>query len=81
MLAESGIVRPYSPQVLVGILRAVRTWGTGPAGASPPRGASPHQVGLIDELGSLTFGEMHRRSNALARALAERGSPRATASP
>ena len=55
------------PQVLVGILRAVRTWGTGPAGGfAAPRGARPDQVGLIDELGSLTFGEMHRRSNALA---------------
>ena len=28
---------------------------------------------LIDEAGSLTFGEMHRRSNALARALADEG--------
>ena len=33
----------------------------------------PDRVGLIDELGALTFGELHRRSNALARALAERG--------
>nr|WP_281386092.1 AMP-binding protein [Nocardioides luti] len=34
---------------------------------------APDQVGLIDEIGSLTYGEMHRRSNALARALAEQG--------
>ena len=27
-------------------------------------------MGLVDELGELTFGEMHRRSNALARGLA-----------
>jgi fatty-acyl-CoA synthase len=33
----------------------------------------PDRVGLVDELGSLTFGEMHARSNALARALQERG--------
>jgi fatty-acyl-CoA synthase len=33
----------------------------------------PHRVGLVDEKGSLTWGEMHRRSNALARALADRG--------
>ena len=37
------------------------------------RPASPTGVGLIDELGELTFGEMHRRSNALARGLAELG--------
>jgi fatty-acyl-CoA synthase len=33
----------------------------------------PRREGLVDELGSLTFGELHRRSNALARALAEYG--------
>ena len=82
MLAESGIVRPYPPQVLVGILRAVRTWGTGPAGGFAALAVrAPHQVGLIDELGSLTFGEMHRRSNALARPWRRGASPRATASP
>ena len=30
-------------------------------------------IGLVDELGSLTFSEMHRRSNALGRALTELG--------
>jgi fatty-acyl-CoA synthase len=33
----------------------------------------PHRIGLVDELGELTFGEVHRRSNALARGLAELG--------
>ncbi len=33
----------------------------------------PDRDGIVDERGSITFGEMHRRSNALARALAERG--------
>jgi fatty-acyl-CoA synthase len=33
----------------------------------------PDRVGLVDELGSLTYGELQRRSNALARALVERG--------
>jgi acyl-CoA synthetase (AMP-forming)/AMP-acid ligase II len=74
VLTESGIVRPYSPQVLAGILRVVRKWGTGPAGGFTALAVrAPHQVGLIDELGSLTYEEMHRRSNALARALADRG--------
>ena len=30
-------------------------------------------MGVVDELGELTWGELHRRSNSLARALAERG--------
>ena len=33
----------------------------------------PDRVGLVDELGEPTFGEMHRRSNALADALRSRG--------
>jgi fatty-acyl-CoA synthase len=74
VLAESGIIRPYSPATLARLVGTVRAWGTGPAGGFATLAVrSPDRVGLIDELGSLTFGEMHRRSNALARALAERG--------
>lgn len=74
VLTEAGIVRPYSPAVLVGIAKTMRAWGTGPAGGFASLAVrAPQQIGLIDELGSLTFGEMHRRSNALARALARQG--------
>ncbi|WP_205475116.1 AMP-binding protein [Nocardioides sp. SYSU D00038] len=74
VLASSGIIRPYSPVVLARLLRTVRSWGTGPAGGFAALAVrSPDRVGLVDELGSLTFGELHRRSNALARALADRG--------
>ncbi|MGZ4446442.1 MAG: AMP-binding protein, partial [Nocardioides sp.] len=74
VLTEAGIIRPYSPLVLAGLARTIRRWGTGPAGGFAALAVrAPDQVGLVDELGSLTFGEMHRRSNALARALAEIG--------
>ncbi|WP_193609890.1 AMP-binding protein [Nocardioides lijunqiniae] len=74
VLAGSGIVRPYSPRVLVGLLRTVVAWGTGPAGGFASLAVrAPHQVGLVDELGELTFGELHQRSNALARALRAQG--------
>ena len=74
VLARSGIIRPYSPVALARVVGAVKTWGTGPAGGYAALAArSPHQVGLVDELGSLTFRELHERSNALARALAEKG--------
>jgi fatty-acyl-CoA synthase len=54
--------------------RALRRWGTGPAGGFTALAIrAPHQVGLVDELGELTYGELHRRSNSLARALADRG--------
>jgi acyl-CoA synthetase (AMP-forming)/AMP-acid ligase II len=74
VLTESGIIRPYSPKVLAGLLRTVTAWGTGPAGGFASLAVrAPHQVGLVDELGELTFGELHQRSNALARALRARG--------
>jgi acyl-CoA synthetase (AMP-forming)/AMP-acid ligase II len=74
VLAGSGIVRPYSPRVLAALLKTVVTWGTGPAGGFASLAVrAPHRVGLVDELGELTFGEMHGRSNALARALRAQG--------
>lgn len=74
VLTGAGIVRPYSPRVLWELANTVRRWGTGPAGGFAALAVrSPQRVGLIDELGSLTFGELHERSNALAHALRERG--------
>lgn len=74
VLGRAGVIRPYGPRTLVTIGRVVLRWGTGPAGGFATLAArSPHQVGVVDELGELTWGELHRRSNSLARALAERG--------
>ncbi|MGH3307042.1 MAG: acyl-CoA synthetase, partial [Nocardioides sp.] len=70
VLARAGIIRPYSPLTLARIAKSLSAWGTGPAGGFISLAArAPDQVGLIDEIGSLTFGEMHQRSNALAHAL------------
>ena len=72
--AAPGVIRPYGPRTLVALGRTVVRWGTGPAGGFASLAVrDPDRVGLVDELGELTFGEMHRRSNALARALAELG--------
>jgi len=74
VLGSSGILRPVSPIVLARIGKAVKDWGTGPAGGFTAMAMrEPRRVGLIDELGPLTWGELHRRSNALARALADLG--------
>ena len=75
VLAGSGIIRPYSPGRPGPDGSARCGLGDRARPAASPRSPlrSPDRVGLIDELGSLTFGELHRRSNALARALAERG--------
>jgi acyl-CoA synthetase (AMP-forming)/AMP-acid ligase II len=54
--------------------KALKDWGTGPAGGFAEMAVrEPQRVGLVDEKGPLTWGDLHRRSNALARALAARG--------
>lgn len=74
VLGGAGVIRPYGPRTLVDLGRVVLRWGTGPAGGFASLAArAPHQVGLVDELGELTWGELHRRTNSLARALAARG--------
>jgi acyl-CoA synthetase (AMP-forming)/AMP-acid ligase II len=40
----------------------------------------PRGVAIIDELGQVTFADVHRRTNALANAFRARGIGRATAS-
>ena len=74
VLGRAGVIRPHGPRTLLDIGRLVVRWGTGPAGGFATLAArEPHQVGVVDELGELTWGELQRRSNSLARALAERG--------
>jgi acyl-CoA synthetase (AMP-forming)/AMP-acid ligase II len=74
VLAGSGVVKPFSPVVLARLGRAVVDWGLGPAGGFTMLAARyPDRVGIIDELGEMTYGELHRRTNVLARALAARG--------
>jgi acyl-CoA synthetase (AMP-forming)/AMP-acid ligase II len=74
VLVSSGVIRPYPPRTLVRIAKVLRTWGRGPAGGFTTLAArTPHQVGLIDELGELTFQQIHERSNALAHGLRQAG--------
>ncbi len=74
VLTSAGVIRPYPPRVLVGIASALREWGMGPAGGFTALAVrAPDQVGLVDELGELTFQELHERSNALARGLRDLG--------
>ncbi|HEY1135086.1 MAG TPA: AMP-binding protein [Nocardioides sp.] len=74
VLTGAGIVRPYSPKVLAGLLGTLRTWGTSPAGGFRTAALRwPDAVGIVDERGSLTWGELHCRTNALAAALRDEG--------
>jgi acyl-CoA synthetase (AMP-forming)/AMP-acid ligase II len=70
VLARSGIIRPYSPLTLARMATTLYRWGVGPAGGFAALALrNPHGVGLVDELGSLTYKEIDDRATALADAL------------
>jgi fatty-acyl-CoA synthase len=74
VLAEAGIIRPMGPGDLLTVGRTLHRWGASPAaGLISAAARRPDDVALIDELGELTFAELDRRSNALARALLRSG--------
>ena len=74
VLINAGIVRPTRPDRLAGVLRELRRWGASPAaGAAAAAIRYPDESMIIDELGELTFAEVHERSNKLANAFAEQG--------
>ncbi|MDG2308467.1 MAG: AMP-binding protein [Candidatus Binatia bacterium] len=64
----------FSPSFLRGVAAGSKKFGTTTAGGfygSALR--NPDGIGLIDDAGSLTFGEVDQQSNAIARALREVG--------
>ncbi|HSD81030.1 MAG TPA: AMP-binding protein, partial [Solirubrobacteraceae bacterium] len=74
ILARTGIVRPTRPDRLARTALALRRWGpTLAAGAIAAAARHPDRAAVVDELGQLTWEDVHRRSNALAHALSEEG--------
>ncbi|MBF6618685.1 MAG: AMP-binding protein [Patulibacter sp.] len=69
-LTAAGIVRPLPPLVVARMLGALRAFGPTPA-AGYTAGAirRPDHLAIIDDAGSLTYREVHERTNALARQL------------
>ncbi|HVF78761.1 MAG TPA: AMP-binding protein, partial [Solirubrobacteraceae bacterium] len=73
-LIECGMFAPTRPDKLVRALKAFKDWGpTTAAGYSASAIRYPSDVSIIDDAGSLTFGEVHRRTNALAHAWSDEG--------
>jgi len=73
-LVGAGIIRPLRPDRLVRTGLALARWGPTPAaGYTSSAIAYPDEPAIIDELGTLTFAEVHRRSNGLAHALSDHG--------
>ncbi|MEQ6902054.1 AMP-binding protein [Nocardioides sp. YIM 152588] len=74
LLTAAGVVRPYRPTVLAGLAATLQRWGSHPAGGFRTVALRmPDHLAIIDERGSLTYAQLHRRTNALAHALAGRG--------
>ncbi len=74
VLTQAGVIRPFGPVTLLGLVRTLREWGMGVAGGfSAVAIRFPDRTGLVDELGELTFRDIDERSNALAEQLARRG--------
>ena len=73
-LVETGIFRPSRPDKLLRVGVALQKWGPTPAaGYTASAIRYPDETAIIDELGTLTFREVHERTNALAHALSDHG--------
>jgi acyl-CoA synthetase (AMP-forming)/AMP-acid ligase II len=74
VLTDAGVVAPIRPDRLWGVLRTLQHWGRSPAaGAISLAARYPHDPMLVDDLGMLTYADVHRRTNALAHALSDAG--------
>ncbi len=73
-LTKAGIVRPTRPDKLVALGVTLARWGPTPAaGYTVSAMRYPDEVAIVDEAGTLTFKQVHERTNALAHALAGEG--------
>src|SRR3954451_9451383 len=73
-LTRAGIVHPERPDQLWNTARALMRFGTTPgAGYTAAAGNFPDDPAIIDDLGTLSFADVHERTNALAHALRSEG--------
>jgi fatty-acyl-CoA synthase len=72
-IINSGLVGPDRPDRLYAMYQALDRYGAMGAGISLAAIRHGDRAGLADELGTLTFSEMDRRSNSLANAFRARG--------
>ncbi len=73
-LLGTGMIQPVRPDKALRSLGVLRRWG--PTSAAAYAGAAiryPERTAIVDERGTLTFAEVHRRTNALARELRRAG--------
>ncbi|MDP9326190.1 MAG: AMP-binding protein [Candidatus Dormibacteraeota bacterium] len=74
VLAEAGFLRPMRPDTIAHMLLTLRAWGNTPAAGYIIAGlARADETAIIDEIGSLSFSEINRRTDALANSLEAAG--------
>jgi acyl-CoA synthetase (AMP-forming)/AMP-acid ligase II len=73
-LLGTGMVKPERPDRALRALGTLRRWGSSSAAAYAVSAIRcPDRLAIVDDRGTLTFAEVDRRTNALARALAAAG--------
>jgi acyl-CoA synthetase (AMP-forming)/AMP-acid ligase II len=74
VLADAGVIRPVRPDKLAAMAVLLSRWGASPAaGIAGAAINHPDEPMIEDEAGTLAFAEVHARSNAIARGLADGG--------
>ena len=74
VLREAGILGLHRPDESLKVISTFLRWGPSPAtGIKTAAIHYPDETALIDERGSLSFEQLHRRSNALAHAFERMG--------
>ena len=74
ILHGAGMLEMPAPGAALGLVGVLGRWGMSPA-AGPAAAAIqyPDEIAIIDDAGRLTFRDVERRSNAIARGLADLG--------
>ncbi|WP_211328632.1 AMP-binding protein [Thermomonospora umbrina] len=74
MFGRSGLWRPGPPTRIARQLGALRRWGTVLGGSFVSASArDPERVAIVDDYGSLTYGQVNARTDRLATALTKDG--------
>src|SRR3954464_10649618 len=74
VLGSAGVIKPHRPTTLARLGASLVQWGTGVAGGFTAMAIlHPERTAVADELGDLTYGQLHERSNRLADQLKARG--------
>src|SRR3954452_16968198 len=73
-LAEAGLIKPERPDKTIRALLQIQRWGYTPAaGYAANASRYANDDAIIDELGHLTFKDVHERTNRLANAWSDAG--------